>query len=85
MDPEDLRAFAGRDWAAAADAKREYWAERFRREGAGPARRASTLLLEHARRLGVSPLTEPDRAADLADHAALRDRLDRAARAFTGR
>ena len=85
MNHEHLRAFAGRDWAAAADAKLEYWAERFRRDGAGPARRASTLLLEHARRLGVPLLNESDRAADLAHHAALRDRVDRAARAFTRR
>jgi len=85
VDHEDLRAFAGRDWAGAAAAKLEYWAERFQRDGGGPARLASTLLLEHARRLGVSPLNEADRAADLAHHAALRDRLDRAARAFTGR
>lgn len=85
VNPEDLQAFAGRDWAAAADAKRDYWAERFRREGAGPARRASTLLLEHARRMGVSLLDETDRAADLAHHIALCDRLDRAAHAFAGR
>lgn len=85
MNPEDLQAFAGRDWAAAADAKLDYWAERFRRDGAGPARRASTLLLEHARRMGVSLLTEADRAVDLAHHATLCDRLDRAARAFAGR
>lgn len=85
MNHEDLRAFAGRDWAAAEDAKLEYWAERFRRDGSGPARRASTLLLEHARRLGVPLLSESDRAADLAHHAALRDRLDRAARAFSSR
>lgn len=85
MDREDLRAFAGRDWAAAADAKLEYWAERFRHDGSGPARLASTLLFEHARRLGVLPLNEADRAADLAHHASLRDRLDRAARAFSRR
>jgi hypothetical protein len=85
VNGEDLRAFANRDWAAAADAKLDYWAESFHREGAGPARRASTLLLEHARRIGVSLLDEADRAADLAHHAAQRERLDRAARAFTGR
>ena len=85
MDHESLRAFACRDWPAAAEAKREYWAECFRVEGSAPARRAATLLLEHARRLGVPLLNDADRSADLAHHVALRDRLDRAARALADR
>jgi hypothetical protein len=85
VDDAALRAFARRDWAAATEAKREYWAECFRVEGSAPARRAATLLLEHARRLGVPLLNDADRAADLAHHVALRDRLDRAARALADR
>jgi len=85
VDPKDLRAFANRDWAAAGRAKQQYWAERYRGAGAAPARHAATLLLEHARRLGVAGLTADDRRVDLANHLQLRDRLDRAARAFAGR
>ncbi len=85
VDPNDLRAFANRDWAAAERAKQQYWAQRYRHEGAAPARQAATLLLEHARRLGAAGLTDRDRRDDLAHHLQLRDRLDRAARAFAGR
>ena len=51
MHREDLLAFAQRDWAAVERSKREFWAERFRREGSAAARHASRLLLEHARAL----------------------------------
>ena len=85
MQADDLRAFAGRDWAAAAKAKRDYWMERYRHAGSAPARLASSLLLEHARRLGAAIFTDAHRDADLADHVTLRDRLDRAARALADR
>ena len=84
MNPADLRAFAARDWAATERSKREYWAERYRREGARPAWRAAAALLEHARRLRGNP-TEAERAEDLGHHLHLRDQLDRAARALAGR
>ncbi len=85
MTAADLRAFAGRDWAAAAAAKRDYWAQRFQREGPAPARLASSLLLDHSRRLGIAPLDEARRDADLAQRLTLRERLDRAARALADR
>jgi hypothetical protein len=85
MERDDLRAFAHRNWAAAERSKQQYWVERFRRDGPGPARHASTLLLEHARRLGSVLLNGPDRAGDLAHHIALRNRLDRAGRALARR
>jgi hypothetical protein len=85
MDPNHLRAFANRDWAAAERGKQQYWAERYHREGATPARQAATALLAHARRLGVAGLTDDERGADLAHHLEVRDRLDRAARALAGR
>ncbi len=85
MNREDLLAFAHRDWAALGRSKREFWVERFRREGSAPARHASRLLLEHARRLDASVLTEAQHADDLAHHVVLRGRLDRAARALAGR
>lgn len=83
MDPNDLRAFVQRDWAAAERAKQQYWADRYRDEGGAPARHAATLLLEHAHRLGV--LDPADRRDDFAHHLEIRDRLDRAARAFADR
>ncbi len=84
VNPADLRRFAARDWAAAERAKQEYWAECYRRAGSGPAWRASTALLAHARRLGACP-TDEDRADDLGHHLRIRDLLDRAASAFAGR
>ena len=84
MDPKDLRAFAQRDWAAAQRGKQEYWADRYRREGAAPARRAATQLFEHARRLGTIGRAS-DRAEDFAHHVVVRDRLDRIARALASR
>jgi len=85
VDPEDLRAFANRDWAAAARSKQQYWADRYHRDGTTPARQAATLLLEHARRLGAAGLTDGERRDDLAHHLELRDRLDRTARALARR
>jgi hypothetical protein len=85
VDPNDLRAFANRDWAAAERGKQKYWADRYRSEGPVPARDAATLLLDHARRLGTAGLTDGERRDDLAHHLQLRDRLDRAARALAGR
>jgi hypothetical protein len=85
MDPSDLRAFALRDWAAGKRPTQQYWAERYRREGAAPAWRASAMLLDHARRLGVLGPDDPSRAGDRAHHLELCRRLDGAARAFTRR
>ncbi len=85
VDRVNLRAFAGRDWAAAERGKHRYWAEQYWREGSTPAWRASALLLEHARRIGAGVIDEAHRAEDLAHHVAVRDRLDRAARAFIRR
>jgi hypothetical protein len=85
VDRDALRRFAQRDWSALADAKRDYWAEQYRTRGPEAARRASLLLLEHARHIQPGFPTEADRSADLASHIETCDRLDRAARAFTGR
>lgn len=85
MEPDDLRSFACRDWAALARSKRDFWAERYRDAGAAPARRAADALLLHARRLAATGAAGHDRAADLTGHLTLRDRLDRAARAFARR
>ncbi len=84
MYPNDLCAFAHRDWASAARAKQQYWVDCCQRDGSAPARHAATVLLEHARRLGaVGPAD--DRAGDFAHPVEIRDRLDRAARVFARR
>lgn len=82
---DEILAFARRDWAAVERGKRQYWAARFRDEGPTAAREASTLLLQHARRVGVDLLDERARRTDSADHLTLRHRLDRTSRAFAGR
>ena len=85
MRLEDLRQFARRDWASAERAKRDYWADEYRRVGPAAARHASTLLLDHARRLHPGFPSDFDRAADLAYHLVVCAHLDRAARAFPSR
>jgi len=85
MDAAALRQFARRDWAGAATSKADYWAEAYRREGPRAARHASTALWQHARRVHADFPADADRARDLADHLALRQRLDVAARALARR
>jgi hypothetical protein len=85
MQRDDLIAFARRDWHALSRSRRDFWADRYRREGGGPARHAATQLLEHARRLGSALDDAGSRDRDFASHLRLRDRLDRATRALAGR
>ena len=85
MDPADIRAFAGRDWAAAEASKRAYLAERAR-EGDGMwAFWAAQALFEHMRALRPDFPTEADHAGDLEHHVALKRTLDRASRALLAR
>lgn len=84
MDPDDLRAFAEREWAAHGG-RLDYWAERYRLHGPTPARLVSTALYEHARRMHSTIFDAGHRDDDLAHHLHVRDQLDRAARATAGR
>lgn len=84
MTPDDLRAFAHREWANPRG-RLDYWAECYRHEGSAPARRASAALYEHARRLHSAVFDSDYRAEDLAHHLRVREQLDRAARAIPGR
>jgi len=77
-DPEHLRAFARRPWAAIEAAKREHIAARHREDPAGHAARVQALL-DHVRLVRPEWPTAEDRARDLADHIALKAKIDRAA------
>lgn len=85
LNADDLRRFARRDWTTAATRKRDYWAEQYRQFGAAPARRASAALAAHMHAVQPDFPSSRQRDRDLADHASLRQRLDRAANAFTSR
>jgi len=48
MKGEDIRAFAGRDWAAIAEAKAAFWAGRKRSMTAAEALATAEMLRQHA-------------------------------------
>ncbi|HWB18247.1 MAG TPA: hypothetical protein VG538_17720 [Vicinamibacterales bacterium] len=85
MTPDDIRAFVNRDWDAVVASKTAYWAERFQREGWQPAWEAAQVLRAEMRRVRPDYPNERERALDFAAHLALRDKLDRAASAFSRR
>jgi hypothetical protein len=85
MDAGALRQFANRDWSAVTASRLDYWAQQYRQRGPAAAREASTLLWRHARQVQPQFPSDADRARDLADHLALHQRLDVAARALAGR
>ena len=85
MTDDDLRQFARRDWAAAAAGKRDYWMAQYQQHGSTPARNASAALFLHMRSVQPDYPSARHREEDLANHRLLRQRLDRAAHAFTGR
>lgn len=75
MTREDVRSFAGRDWAALADAKASYWAERKRSMTAADALAAAEMLRDHARQLKPDWPDADERAADLAVHLRVSEAL----------
>ena len=85
MTREEVLAFVNRDWAAVERSKIDFWAERYRAEGAAPARAAADALWRSVRQAQPDYPNTEDRARDYADHLALCDKLDRAARAFARR
>ena len=68
MKREDIRAFDGRDWAAIADAKAAFWAERKRSMTAGEALATGEMLRHHALQVKPGWPDADERAADLAAH-----------------
>jgi hypothetical protein len=82
VNPDDLRAYAGRDWRGAEWRKREHWAREIALRGPLATFEASQALWEHMRRLRPDWPPPEERRADLAHHIALKRALDKAAGAF---
>jgi hypothetical protein len=82
VNPEDLRAYARRNWRAAEMRKREHWAREVAERGPLAAFEASQALWEHMRRLRPAWPSPEERRADLAHHMALKRALDLAAGTF---
>jgi hypothetical protein len=80
--PEDLRAFAARDWAAVAAHKQSYWLDEVEERGPLWALRAADALREHAARFVTAAAARRARAADLAHHIEVKQKIDAAGRAF---
>ena len=85
MDREHLHAYVGRDWAQGEAAERSHWAEVYRRDGPRALWDAAQALFAHMRAIQPAFPDDRSRADDLAHHLTLKDRLDRASHAFTGR
>jgi hypothetical protein len=75
VNDEDIRAFARRDWAAVAEAKARFWADRKRTMTPDEALATAEMLRQHARLLkpGWPDLRERDE--DLAVHARVSEAL----------
>jgi hypothetical protein len=79
VKPEDLRAFAERDWAAIERAKLDYWVELTRSVGPRPALLAADALRRHAARYATLG-DDVSRAEDFAHHVGLKQGIDAASR-----
>lgn len=75
MKRQDIVAFARRDWAAVADAKSAYWAERKRAMAADQALAVGEQLRQHARSVKPGWPDADERAADLSVHVRVSEAL----------
>jgi len=75
MKREDIRAFAGRDWAAIAEAKAAFWAGRKASMTAEEALATAEMLRQHARQVKPGWPDANERAADLALHVRISEAL----------
>jgi hypothetical protein len=82
MDPEHLRAYAGRAWHLAAALKQEHWARELVGRGPLATFEASEALRQHMCQMRPGWPSERERQEDLAHHIALKRAIDRAASAF---
>jgi hypothetical protein len=85
MDREAVRNFALRDWGAVENAKRDYWAERLRRDGTAAVLAAAESLRGLVRSIRPDWPSPAERRADLRHHIRLKRRLDAARDAFASR
>ena len=82
VNPEDVRAYAGRAWHAAERLKREHWAREVAERGPSATFEASLALWDHMRRLRPDWPSPAERREDLAHHVTLKRAIDRARSAF---
>ena len=75
MNPEDIRAFVGRDWSAVAESKAAFWAERKQTMSAGEALAVAEALRLHVRALRPEWPDGRSREEDLAGHARVAEAL----------
>ena len=75
MKREDIRAFAARDWAAMAEAKAQFWAERKRSMTPTEALATAEMLRQHALQVKPGWPDADERAADLAFHVRISEAL----------
>lgn len=85
MDRDALRAYARRGWDELEKLKRAHWAETVRGQGPEVAFRAAAELADYMRRVRPDWPSREERSEDLHHHVALKERIDRAAWAFTAR
>ena len=75
MMHEDIRSFARREWAAIADAKARFWAERKRSMTAAEALATAEMLRQHTRQVKPGWPDGDERAADMALHVRVSEAL----------
>ena len=85
MNREAARSFVSRDRDLVAALKREFHATRHRVSRGKSGLAAGRMLREYVRKVRPDWPTARDRRRDLADHVALKQLLDRAARALSSR
>jgi hypothetical protein len=84
LKPEDLRAFVHRRWDLVEREKVRFLADRFASGGSSAARAAAQRLFRRWQALHANGISPERRAADLASHLALKQKLDRAGHALRG-
>lgn len=80
--PEDVRAYARREWHLVEALDQEHWVRELSERGPLATFAASQALWEHMRALRPDWPSDDERRRDLADHIALKRLIDRAAGAF---
>ena len=68
VDPDNIRAFAGRDWAQVAEAKAAFWRDRKQELTAAEMLALGDQLRRHAQAVRPDWPSEDERAEDLAVH-----------------